>query len=308
MSDNLRSCWQNCIAPDDKSFLDDKELVAIEAMEDSISPLDEETVCIRQLITRFEPCYHEADKEAERIIRAIGSGQPPVESNERPPQRKQELQNSHDILSVWCEGDFVKCADLDVGGILADELVAYLGESSPLKIWQVQRMIEQLKQALERSCSYHDMELDIDGYGQPLAVKGCDYYKDQLDFLNQTTGAKIKYVLGGEKSEMSLALAIDLFRPCNWNYVRNLVVILKAIGGDLRPNEPFAPCCLNANLTPLREGLMIISNTLKMFCGSAGEEEDVDSELLDVLGDRTDVKRWLAASLDKTLRLQLTFK
>ena len=82
MSDNMRPCWQNCFLPDDK----DEELAAIDAMEDSLAPLDDEAVGIRWLITRFESCYHEADKEAELIVKAIGSGQAPKESGERPPQ------------------------------------------------------------------------------------------------------------------------------------------------------------------------------------------------------------------------------
>ena len=304
MSGNLRSCWQNCFLPDDK----DEELTAIDGMEDSISPLDEETVCIRQLITRFESCYHEADKEAERIIRAIGSGQPPVESKERPAQRKRQLQNSHDILSAWCEGDFVKCADLDVGGIPADELAGYLGKPSDLKIWQVQRLIDKLKQALDPSCCYHNMALDIDGYGQPIEIKAEVHYKDHLEFLNKTTAAMINYTLDGEKAQMSLAMAIDLLRPCNWNYVGNFVIILKAIAGDLNPDKPFAPCSLNVKLTPLRDRLRIISNTLKTFYEGGGKEKDVDADVLALLGAKTDEKNWLAASLDKTIRLQLTFE
>ena len=102
MRDKLRSCWQSCGALDDKNLLADKELLAIDATEDSIGPLDDQAIAIRGLITRFEYCYHEADKEAEMIVGAIGSGQIPVESNDRPPQRKQELQNTHDILSAWC--------------------------------------------------------------------------------------------------------------------------------------------------------------------------------------------------------------
>ena len=98
MSDNFRPCWQNCMIPDDKSFLDDKELAEIDAMEDSLVPLDDDTVRIRQLITCFESCYHEADKQAELIVKAIGSGRPPKESGERPPERKRELQNCRDIL------------------------------------------------------------------------------------------------------------------------------------------------------------------------------------------------------------------
>jgi hypothetical protein len=282
----------------------DKELLGIDAMEDSIGPLDDDTTAIRQLITRFECCYHEADKEAEMIVEAIGSGQPPAESGERPPQRKRELQNSYDILSAWCKGDSDKCIDLDVGGIRADELLSFIGEPSPLKIWQVQRMIEKLKEALDKSYHYHYMALDIDGYGQPIEVKAEEYYKDHLDFLNKTTAAMINYTLDGEKSQMSLAMAIDLLRPCNWNYVGNFVILLRAIGGDLNPSDIFAPCSLNAKLTPLRDRLRIISNTLKIFCEGGEKEKDVDGNIVALLGAKTAVKHWLAASLDKTIRLQ----
>ena len=82
MRDKLRSCWQNCGGLDDKKLLEDKEILAIDTIEDSIKPLDDNTVHIRRLITRFESCYHQADKEAEMIIPAIGSGKPPVESLE----------------------------------------------------------------------------------------------------------------------------------------------------------------------------------------------------------------------------------
>ncbi|MHC4389369.1 MAG: glycosyltransferase [Planctomycetota bacterium] len=39
MSDNIRPCWQNCFLPDDK----DQELAAVDAMEDALAPLDEDT-------------------------------------------------------------------------------------------------------------------------------------------------------------------------------------------------------------------------------------------------------------------------
>ena len=304
MSDKLRSCWQNCGALDDKSLLDDKEILAIDAAEDSIGFLDDNTVGIRGLITRFESCYHQADKEAEMIIRAIGTGQLPIESKERPAQRKREMQNSFDILSAWCEGDWAKCSDLDVGGIAAEELVGHLGEPNALKIWQVERMIDKLKQALGQSFSYHNMALDIDGLGNPIESKVEEHYKDHLDFLNQTTATMINYTLDDERSQMSLAMAIDLFRPCNWNYVGNLVIILKAIAGDLNPDKPFAPCSLNAGLTVLRGRLITISNTLKAFCEGEGKEKDIDGDILSLLGDKTEKKLWLGASLDKTIRLQ----
>jgi len=294
----LEEYWQAC------GIEVDAEVLEIDRMEDSIAPLNEQTTQISALITAFSSCYHEADKEAERIIQAIGSGEPPAEEKDRPPQRKRELQNSHDILSAWCEGQSAKCADLDVGGIPAGELVANLGEPGALKIWQVQRVIDKLKQVLEWKPCYHNMALDIDGYGQPLEIKAEEYYKDHLDFLTQTTAAMINCTLEGKKDEMSLALAIDMFRPCNWNYVGNLVIILKAIAGDLYPDKPFAPCCINKRLTPLRDRLRVISHTLKTFCEGREVDKDADGDILALLGAKTEQKHWLAASLDKMIRMQ----
>ena len=306
MRDKLSSCWGNCGVLDDKSLLEDKEILAIDALEDSIGPLDDNTVHIRGLITRFESCYHQVDKEAEMIVGAIGSGQIPVESNDRPPQRKQELQNTHDILSAWCQDEPTSCKDLCVGPVSAKELFDCLGKPTDLKRWQVQRMIDQLKWALDRSYSYHVMALDTDGFGQPIELKAKEYYKDHLDFLNQTTTTMIHYTLDGKDSEMSLALAIDLHSPCNWNFIGNLVILLKTINGDLHPKESFAPCSLNASLTPLRGRLQTIANTLRVFWKNEKSAGEIDNDPLISLGTITPVKQWLAASLDKTIRLYLS--
>ncbi len=305
MSGNLRSCWQNCFLPDDKSFLDDKELVAIDAMEDSISPLDDGTVRIRWLITRFESCYHEADKEAELIVKAIGSGQAPKESGERPPERKCQLQNAHDILSAWCQGISDKCKALDVGDVPSDKLLDYLGKPTTLKMWQVRRVIDKLKQPLDLSCHYHTMALDFSESGEPGAVKAGEHYRDQQDFLDQTKAALIYDTIDGRKSQISLAMAIDRLEPCNWNFVENLVIILRAIGGDLHPYKSFACCERNVLLTPLRNRLKIISDTLRAFWQGQETDKNIDDNILIALGQKTPIKSWLAASLDKTMRSQL---
>jgi hypothetical protein len=64
----LEEYWQAC------GIEVDAEVLEIDRMEDSIAPLNEQTTQISALITAFSSCYHEADKEAERIIQAIGSG------------------------------------------------------------------------------------------------------------------------------------------------------------------------------------------------------------------------------------------
>jgi len=306
MSNCLRGCWLNCYGPDDRNFLEDKELRAIDDMEDSIAPLDDQTVTIRQLITRFEACYHEADKEAERIIKAIGTGRCPKESKARPPKRKKELQNARRILSRWCKNPAIKGINIDVAGISAEQLFSFIGQPTPLKIWQVQRIIDKVTEALDPSQRYNWMALNLGDYGEPGAKPAGEYYKDDLTFLEQTQKTIIHDNVDGRKSKVSLAMAIDMLMPCHWDFVGGLVIILKAIGGDLHPAKPFACCARNIKLSPLCDRLRIISNTLEAFCKGRKGAKAIDHNILASLGEATPVKRWLAASLDKTIRLHLT--
>ena len=306
MSDKLRLCWQNCGALDDKFLLEDKEILGIDAMEDSIAPLDDNTVHIRGLITRFESCYHEADKEAEYIIKSIAAGYCLEQSKERPPKRKEELQNALDILSNWCENPSIKSKNLDVGNVPADELLSYIGQPSPLKIWQVERIVDKVTEALDPNCPYHRMALDLGDYGEPGAVSAGEHYKDNSMFLEQTKQTIIHDTLDGRKSGVSLAIAIDLLEPCHWDFVGSLVAILKAIGGDLHPDKPLACCMRNIKLSPLCDRLRTISNTLRAFWKGEKALKNIDRDILATLGEVMPVKCWLAASLDKTIRLHLS--
>jgi hypothetical protein len=100
-------------------------------------------------------------------------------------------------------------------------------------------------------------------------------------------------------------MAIDMLEPCNWDFVGSVVTILRAIGGDLHPARPYACHQRNVELSPLRDRLKTISNTLRAFWKTEGKVEDIDEDVLASLGQLNPVKRWLAASLDKTIRLHL---
>ncbi len=306
MDSNLRACWLNCYGPDDKRFLEDKELLAINAMEDAIAPLDDRTKAIRQLITRFELCYHEADKEDERIINAIGSGWPPVESGERPPKRKQELQNCRDILLAWCEDSFDKVRNIDVSGIPADKLTSFIGEPNPLKIWQVKRIVDRVSQALDPNYIYHWLVMDPVGLSEAGKYQPEKYFENDSAFLEQTRKTIIHDTVDGHKSGVSLALGIDLLMPCHWDFVGSVATILKAIGGNLHPAKPLACCIRNIKLSPLCDRMRTISNTLRAFWKGKKTIKNIDSDILSILGKSTPEKRWLAASLDKTIRLHLS--
>ncbi len=295
----LEEYWQAC------GIEADAEVLEIDKMEDSIAPLDDDTAMIRQLISGFELCYHEAEKEAEYIAKAIGVGRCPPRSDERPPQRKKELENCRQILSSWCENPAVSSITLDVGGISTDELLSCIGPSTPLKVWQVQRVLDKVIAALDPSCPYHNIVLDLGPYGEPGANPVGEYYKDNLDFVKKTIDSVIHDTVNGQKAKISLAMAIDMLEPCNWDFVGSVVTILKAIGGDLHPARPYACHQRNLELSPLRDRLRTISNTLRAFWKAEDKTADIDKDVLTSLGQLTPVKRWLAASLDKTIRWQL---
>jgi len=306
MSDDVRSCWLNCYGPGDKGFLEDLELLAINAMADHIAPLDEQAAAIRGLITRFELCYHEADKEAEYITKSIAAGHCLEQSTARPPQRKKQLQSCFDILSRWCEDSAVQGMEPDLDGMTADGLLAFIGEPSPLKFWQVGRIADKVGEALDPVRPYHRMALDLGDYGEPGEHPAGDYYKDNLDYLNQTKKTIIYDTVDGRGSKISLAMAIDLLMPCHWDFAGSVGTILKAIGGDLHPARPYACCARNVRLSPLCERMRVISDTLSAFWKSDDTAEVIDRNILALLGEVTAVKRWLAASLDKTIRLHLS--
>jgi hypothetical protein len=296
---SLRPYWRNCDTEGDCEILD------IDRMEDSIGPLDDNTTKIRQLISGFELCYHEADKEAEYIAKSIGAGHCPPRSNERPPQRKKELENSRQILSSWCENPAIGSLDLDVGGTSADALISFIGPPSPLKLWQVQRVVDKITAALDPNHPYHNIVLDIGHYGEPGANPAGEHYKDNSAFLQQTIETIIHDTVDGQAATISLAMAIDLLMPCHWDFVGSVVTILKVIGGDLHPARPYACCARNIRLSPLYDRLRTISDTLGTFWIAEEKAENVDSNVLASLGTFTPVKRWLVASLDKTIRLHL---
>lgn len=150
-----RGWWDNCLVPPD-----DEEVAAADALEDSISPLDEQTKRIRGLITSLELCHHKAARRVELIVEAIGSGSTTKGPGTRPPGKREPVeqvwQNCAAALSAWCAGCPAGKIGLDVGGVPASELVRSIGERTPLKEWQVQRVVDKVREYVVWPRSYSD--------------------------------------------------------------------------------------------------------------------------------------------------------
>ncbi len=312
MSNKLRSCWENCAAKPDE------EILAIDTMEDSISPLDEQTVKTRGLIKSLELCHHKAGRWVELLIEATGAGSTAKGPGTRPQGQRQSVelvwQNCCAALTAWCAGSPARTIKTDVGGISGSELLDHIGDRSPLKEWQVQRVIEKVSEYVVWPRAYKDPSLRYVGmvesgteYKSVKAGECPEYYKEHSNFWKLTVQTIIHDIVDGKEAEITLADAIDYLEPCHWNFVENLAIVLRAIGGDLHPEKPYAACGRNIRLVPIRDRMRIVSRTLRAFCENEKASSDMNAGILRVLGKKTPVKHWLAASLDKTIRLQLGF-
>ncbi len=304
------SWWENCPnQPDD-------ETRAIDALEDSIGPLDDDTKRIRRLIRSLESCHHKAARWVELIIEAIGAGSTTKGPGKRPPGQTHKMERvwhyAIAALEAWRAGSPADSIDLDVGGVPAGELVALIGERTPLREWQVGRVVSKIREfdaypRVHRDAIFRHVGLVEAGTEyESIIVDQCpDYYKEHAEFWKATAQTVIHDTVDEEPATISLAEAIDHLWPCHWDFLGNLKIVLGAIGGDLHPERPYAACARNIKRAPIRGGMCVIADTLRAFCGDEPGADGIDEAILGTLGKKTPVKHWLAASFEKTLRLHL---
>ncbi len=309
MAQPLRTWWRNC------ALEVDPEIQEIDRMEDGLVPLDPRVVRVRELISSFELCHHKAGRWIHNIAEAIGRGETTKGLGTRPPGQwhpaEAVWQCACDALSAWCQGRSEDLAGLSIGPAPAARLLGGLGERSPLKEWQVQRVIEKIRSVLgwpqaddDSATKYQWLLLGGGAYEAEYRSDCPARYQAQEGFWLATVRTIIQDTDHGREAELSLGLAIDMLWPCHWNFVGNLQIVLDAIGGRLRPGKPFAGCGRNITSLPNQKRWEVICATLRAFCNEEKTEE-ADQETIDLLGEPTPEKRWLAASLDKTIRLQL---
>ncbi len=305
-----RDCWANC------GVVADDEMREIDRLEDELSPLPESITRIRKLISTLELCHHKADRWVTNIIAAIGEGDTSKGLGTRTADRihpaEREWINACTALSAWCAGQPAASVDIKIGDRSASGLLSKLGERSALKEWQVQRLIERIREFIgwPRSLQHVEsvyvfMEECGSDFEPPGDARCPEHYREHEGFWKQTIETCVHDIVNGEAADFSLAVAIDVMFPCNWNFFGNLEIVLGAIGGDLHPAQPLTVCSRNIGRVPIRECMQTICRTLQYALQDKRADNDVDSTLLELLGEITVPKRWLVASLDKTIRLQL---
>jgi len=305
-----RECWANC------GVEADEEMREIDRLENELTPLPESIMRIRKLISTLELCHHKAERWVTNIIEAIGDGDTSKGLGTRTAAELHPAErvwtNVCTALSAWCAGQPAGSVRINIGGRSASCLLSKLGQRSALKEWQVQRVMERIREFIgwPRSAQHGDsVYVFMEECGadfEPPGDAACpEYYREHEDFWKQTMQTRIHDTVNGEAADMSLAVAIDLMFPCNWNFVDNLDIVLGAIGGELHIARPLAVCARNIRHAPIRERMQTVCKALQYALESQRSENVADSTLLKLQGDLTAPQRWLVASLDKTIRLQL---
>ena len=307
---SCRECWANC------GVAADEEIRAIDRLEDALSPLPDNVARIRKLISTLELCHHKAERWVMNIIEAIADGDTSRGLGTRPSgalhPAERDWIDACTALSAWCAGQPAASVDITIGGRPASGLLSKLGQRSPLKEWQVQRVIARIRELIgwPRSMRHDDsVYVFLEECGadwEPPADAACpEHYREHEDFWKQTLETRIHDTVNGEAADVSLAVAIDLMFPCNWNFVGNLDVVLGAIGGELHATQPLAVCARNLRHAPIADRMRTVCGTLQCALQRQRSANDMDSALLATLRNITPPQRWLVASLDKTIRLQL---
>jgi hypothetical protein len=213
---------------------------------------------IRELIGALELCHHKAERWVRNIIETIGTGETAKGLGTRPPGRNHSTEevwkNAAAGLSAWiaeCPG---RSVDLTIDTVPASRILAGLGARTPLKEWQVQRVIEKIRSEIhwprcssDPTARYVWLLLSGGEYESAYRDRCPEHYREHEDSWRSTVRAILHDTEAGDGAGLSLGLAIDMLWPCHWRFLENLQIVLEAIGGEaqisrgnpsLRKNSP----------------------------------------------------------------------
>ena len=296
--------WKNCETTD----VETREL---DKLESALAPLPKHVRETRALISDIECCHHKVDRWVDLIVDAIGSGKPSGglgtrAAGDRHP--KEVLWSSiSDELNAWL--------GRHIGEVRPVIRVA-LGARNDIKVWQVKRVEHRIRshvgwpEADDYVFLVDPMTVDLSSTVCPDAFKDDEVlWRKTVDTILQET-SKSHLDEGGYISKegyltsanISLAVAIDMLWPCNWNFEKNVLTVLESIGGKTKFERPYAACARNICRVPIRSELEELADSLEGY--GTGEFDD-RSPIHRRLGSSSVEKRWLSRSLAKTIRLQL---
>ena len=192
---------------------------AIAALERRVAPMDKVTLAIRGHMGGLEPCDWQLEDVVAKFIKAIGSGDladlpQGFGCRDYGNSRYELCCVIADALEDWCNGN--PCTPKTHPprlGVNPARLVKHLGDRTPLKAFQAYMT---------------RMKLHI-----PYSWPGIDMFP-RCKWRTTTQTTMVHDTRDGKPDTISLDAMIDHLEPCNWHFEKNVEMLCKAIGGNLR--------------------------------------------------------------------------
>jgi len=305
ISKTLRRHWVNVTDEPDASILE------IDRLEDALAFQNteerEKIYVIRQAITGFEFCHHKALHRLYMLIRSIGQ----LEYLNKASSKEEKIGNddviqwmsAYKILEAWINNDMQSVQNRSFFELTALDLVSHLGDRSPLKEWQVGRLLEKM---FYEFLNFDNLEGEyryFEGGEQKFQEN-----KEDLEFYRQTVSVKLDELSNDLLGEMNLGKLIDLQFLCNWNYKVNLLSILQVIDGSIKSTKNIVICSLRFEEHPNFNEFLCMKKSLRAYWDEEYHNalpiqncDTIDSDIRQELGVQSPIKIWLVRSLERTL-------
>ena len=281
---------------------------------------------LRLQIIGNEQCHYKYFQNISKILQGIGDMYPRKDvmghvpnlpdyirllENERIEMGKAYLK----VLELWLEGKNTQEAKntLPKFKSLVDSIYQPLGERTPLKKLYVERMIISFSYPILHWSGEADLSniagnpVDAFGINHPRGLK-IDQKIAQTKHINLSYGSQI---FGNKKQFGDDILAHIVYRGrglCNHKFFRHVHIILNSIGkGEWRKDDPprgKERTQLAARISPYVFALDSWLSELdeKKAIAEEPDARTVIQKVYATLGERSQIKEWLVASLWKTMK------
>ena len=182
-----------------------------------------------------------------------------------------------------------------------DNINKILGEETTLKAWQVSFIIESIRELLELWFIKQDSS-NKKWAQQTIIIKEIQikYEKLNPEFWEETSNLLIPIKEKDHLVSIPELMHTYEYIVCisNLNFMNGLLSILGVIGG--KATYVHQTCAFY--LDSLKEFVDSFLTKLQKFLTENNNEISRDDEVMDLFGEKTPIKFWLVASLDKTIK------
>ena len=302
---DLRKWWNNVAQEPDE------EILAIDKLEDNLkyrSTQDKKLAYdIRKAIGRLEGCHFKVEHYINRIIYAIRNNHFPQSNQRESAQLNKDWVRKWEpvleYLEKWSGLETEKSSNNQefINGVKTEKINELLGEKTILKVWQVNFIIDNIRELLELWFTEQDSSNKNHAQQKRINKKiQLKYEKLNSEFWEKTRELLIPIDEMNHLVSFQELLNTWEYIVCisNPNFMNDLLAILGTVGGK----AIYVHQTCGFYLESLKVFIRSLSTKLQKYLDAMNDEIFSDDELIELFGEKTPIKCWLVTSLEKTIR------